>query len=111
MRESASSFGQFASERSSLSNKAKILGRNQERSFGSLFEQEYQRSQDRTPGKEVVQGMLQSEMVAETATLMRTGVKPGVQMNIVINNRAGGNAPIIAQKVAAKFLEPHQNTG
>ena len=54
--------------------------------------------------------MLQPEMVADTVSLMRSGVDQGVKMNVFINNRVGGNAPIIAQKVTAKFLEGYHNT-
>jgi hypothetical protein len=28
-----------------------------------------------------------------------------VLVNVIINNRAGGNAPLIAQMIARKFLE------
>jgi len=72
--------------------------------IGLRYEEAYAKAH---PFDRMVEGMLQPEMVAETDALMRTGVEQGVQMNIVINNRAGGNAPIIAQKVAAKFLEAH----
>lgn len=35
---------------------------------------------------------------------MRKGLKQGVKINVFINNHAGGNAPMIAQQVAKKFL-------
>ncbi len=57
------------------------------------------------PFDKLVEGMLQPEMVEETAQLMWTGVERGVRMNVLVNNRAGGNAPMIAQKVARRFLE------
>jgi len=46
-------------------------------------------------------------MVEETAQLMWTGIEQGVRMNVLVNNRAGGNAPMIAQQVARRFLEIH----
>jgi len=49
--------------------------------------------------------MLRHEMVEETASLMKTGIEDGVQMNIIINNRAGGNAPLIARHVAERFIK------
>lgn len=52
-----------------------------------------------------VDGMLQPDMVEETTVLMRSGVEQKVQMNVIINNRAGGNAPLIAQQVSRRFLE------
>jgi hypothetical protein len=44
--------------------------------------------------------MLQSEMVRETAHITRKAMEDSVETNILINNRVGGNAPMIAQKVA-----------
>ena len=44
------------------------------------------------------------EMVEETAELMWRGLKQGMKMNVLIHNRAGDNAPMIAQQVAKKFL-------
>ena len=49
--------------------------------------------------------MLQPEMILETVDLMLQAVKQGVVMNVIINNRAGGNAPLIAQMIARKFLQ------
>jgi hypothetical protein len=48
--------------------------------------------------------MLQPRMVDETAELMREGTRQNVSVNVIINNRAGGNAPRIAQLVAERFL-------
>lgn len=48
--------------------------------------------------------MMQQEMVEETAELMGKGIKQGMKMIVIINNRAGGNAPMIAQEVAKRFL-------
>ena len=48
--------------------------------------------------------MMQDEMVEETAELMWKGLKQGVKIYVIINNRAGGNAPMIAQQVAKRFL-------
>lgn len=56
------------------------------------------------PFTKVVDGMLQYEMVEETAELMWKGLQQKVTMNVIINNRAGGNAPMIAQHIAKKFL-------
>ena len=48
-------------------------------------------------------------MIEETAELIGKGLKQGVKMIVVINNRAGGNAPMIAQQVAKRFLLPEKN--
>jgi hypothetical protein len=59
------------------------------------------------PFDKMVEGMMQNEMLEETGELMRTGVKQGIRINVIINNRAGGNAPMIAQQVAKRFLGLH----
>lgn len=56
------------------------------------------------PFNKLVEGMMQYEMVEETAELILKGLKQKVNMNVIINNRAGGNAPMIAQQVVKRFL-------
>ena len=118
---------------------------------GFIFEQEYQRKEDRLPVvkmayglniffsqipkdsryhlelrtdedsyvraypfDKLVDGMMQPEMILEAVEILRTAVEKGVLANVFINNRAGGNAPMIAQEIAKKFLgkpkskTPHQ---
>jgi hypothetical protein len=36
---------------------------------------------------------------------MGAGIDQDVHMNVIINNRAGGNAPLIAQKIAERFVQ------
>jgi len=48
--------------------------------------------------------MLAPEMILETVEIMRTAIEKGLGINAIINNRAGGNAPLIAQEIAKKFL-------
>jgi len=57
----------------------------------------------------MVEGMMSPRMPEETAEIMVEAVKQDVQANVIINNRAGGNAPLIAQKVAGKYLELVKN--
>jgi hypothetical protein len=57
------------------------------------------------PFDKLVEGMLRPEMILETVDLMMEAVEQGVVMNVIINNRAGGNAPLIAKMVARKFLQ------
>ena len=56
------------------------------------------------PFDKMVEGMLQSSMLEDTAQLMRTGIEQGVQVNVIINNRSGGNAPEIARMAVERFL-------
>ena len=53
--------------------------------------------------------MMAPEMVLETVELMKTATEKGVLANLIINNRAGGNAPIIAQIIAKKFMPKNQD--
>jgi uncharacterized protein YecE (DUF72 family) len=46
------------------------------------------------PFNKLIEGMLQPEMILETVDLMEQAVNQGVLVNVIINNRAGGNAPI-----------------
>jgi uncharacterized protein YecE (DUF72 family) len=55
------------------------------------------------PFDRLVEGLLQARMVTETVSVLRAGVAQGGTMNLVINNRSGGNAPMIAQTIAEAF--------
>ena len=57
------------------------------------------------PFNKLINDMLNPQMVHETVEVMLSAINQGVRANVIINNRAGGNAPAIAQKVSAKFLE------
>jgi hypothetical protein len=58
---------------------------------------------------EMVPGILNPEMIEETAKIVNEAVKDKVQVNLIINNRAGGNAPLIAQKLADRFHSEKQH--
>jgi len=57
------------------------------------------------PFDKLINGMMSHHMVEETVGIMSTAIREGVGVNVIINNRAGGNAPLIAQKVSEKFLK------
>ena len=59
------------------------------------------------PFNKMINGMMTPQMIEETVEIMLTAIDEGVRINVVVNNRAGGNAPIIAQKISEKFLEVH----
>jgi hypothetical protein len=69
--------------------------------IGMRYENAYAKAH---PFDKLVEGMLQPEMVRETAVIMRRAITDSVETSILINNRAGGNAPIIGQKIAEQFL-------
>jgi len=56
----------------------------------------------------MVPGMLDLEMVGDTAKIVYEAVKDKVQVNLIINNRAGGNAPLIAEKIADRLHKEKQ---
>jgi hypothetical protein len=69
---------------------------------GMRYEDSYARAH---PFDRLVEGMLQRDMVEEAAQLLWTGISQGIRMNVLINNRAGGNAPMISRQVAERFVE------
>jgi hypothetical protein len=44
-------------------------------------------------------------MVEETAELMWEALDNNISINIIVNNRAGGNAPLVGQQIGLRFLE------
>jgi uncharacterized protein YecE (DUF72 family) len=56
------------------------------------------------PFEKIVEEMLQPEMLRDTVDLMRRAIEESVETSIIINNRAGGNAPLIAKRIAEHFL-------
>jgi hypothetical protein len=60
------------------------------------------------PFDKMVPCMLDSEMIEDTAKIVNEAMKDKVQVNLIINNRAGGNAPLIAEKIAARLHSEKQ---
>ncbi len=56
------------------------------------------------PFDKMVPGMMNPEMIPEAVEIMRAGIKEGLQVNVIVNNRAGGNAPLLASELAGKFV-------
>jgi uncharacterized protein YecE (DUF72 family) len=57
------------------------------------------------PFDKMVDGMLEPEMIEDTVKVVNEAIKDKIQVNLNINNRAGGNAPLIARKIAGR---PHK---
>ena len=51
----------------------------------------------------MITGMLDPEMIEDTARIVEEAMKDKIRVNLIINNRAGGNAPLIAQKIAERL--------
>ncbi len=43
-------------------------------------------------------------MILETVEIVKTAIEKGMLVNLSINNRAGGNAPLIAKLIEEKFM-------
>lgn len=56
------------------------------------------------PFDRLVPGMLDPGMVRDAAALMHEAAGRGQRLHVIVNNRAGGNAPLIARAVAREFL-------
>ena len=70
--------------------------------IGMRYEDAYAKAH---PFDKMVDGMLQPQMVQEAVGFMQEAVENGIETNILINNRSGGNAPMIAQKVAEEYFK------
>jgi phosphoheptose isomerase len=44
------------------------------------------------------------EMITQTVEIIQEALKQDKHINVIINNRSGGNAPLIAREVARQFL-------
>ena len=54
--------------------------------------------------------MLDPEMIESTAKIVNEAIQDKVQVNLIIYKRAGGNAPLIAQKISDR-LHPEKQQG
>ena len=54
---------------------------------------------------------MSGEMIEDTVKIVNEAIKDKTQVNLIINNRAGGNAPLIAQKIASIPLQGTQKDG
>ena len=68
---------------------------------GMRYEEAYTKAH---PFNSLVDGMLNPQMIKETVEIASSAVEEGSKISIVVNNRAGGNAPLIAVQVAKQFL-------
>jgi hypothetical protein len=57
------------------------------------------------PFDKMVDGMMNPEMMDEAIEIIKEGIRRRKRMNLIINNRAGGSAPKIAQQIAKRLQE------
>lgn len=75
---------------------------------GTRYEEAYARAY---PFDKLVDGMFQPSMIDDTVEIMKAGIGQGARIHVIVNNRAGGNAPLIARMLAFRFLEPAKGGG
>jgi uncharacterized protein YecE (DUF72 family) len=68
---------------------------------GMRYEEAYAKAH---PFDKLVEGMVDPRMVEDTAKLMWKAAAQKVRIDVIVNNRAGGNAPLIAQQITSRFL-------
>ena len=70
--------------------------------IGMRYEDAYVKAH---PFDHLIDGMMSPRMIDETVEIMGAGIDHQVNTNVIINNRAGGNAPLIARKIVERFSE------
>ncbi len=70
--------------------------------LGTRYEDAYAKA---FPFTGLIDGMLQPRMIEDTANLAAEGIRQGVQVNVIVNNRSGGNAPLIARQLVMSFVK------
>lgn len=74
--------------------------------IGMRYEDAYAKA---FPFDRLIEEMIQPGMIPQTARLMREAIRNEVEINIIINNRAAGNAPMLAQRIVREFVETDRN--
>jgi len=75
---------------------------------GIRYEDAYARAH---PFNALIKGMQSPGMVQDTIELINRAIGEQVRINVIVNNRAGGNAPLIVQQIANGFLAVPEITG
>jgi hypothetical protein len=75
---------------------------------GVRYEEAYSKAY---PFNSLIEGMMSPLMIEETVRIMETAIREDSKISIIVNNRAGGNAPIIAQRIMQQFLTSRAKGG
>jgi uncharacterized protein YecE (DUF72 family) len=92
---------QFMRSRGKFLNKGKTCVIRLMTPRGMRYEDAYARAY---PFNAQVDGMMNPEMIDDTVDIVRAAIKDEIRTHVIINNRSGGNAPRIAQRIAEKLL-------
>jgi uncharacterized protein YecE (DUF72 family) len=55
------------------------------------------------PFDKMADGMMNPEMIDDAVEIIQEGIQRRKRMNLIVNNRAGGNGPLIAQQIAKRL--------
>jgi len=72
---------------------------------GMRYEDAYAKAH---PFDRLVEGMATPGMIEDTVGLMEQGIEQKARMNVIVNNRAGGNAPLTARRIVSRFAVREQ---
>lgn len=61
------------------------------------------------PFDKMIEGMMSPQMIKDAVDIMNEAIHQGVRINVIINNRAGGNAPIIGNMIREEFDKKSQS--
>lgn len=75
---------------------------------GTRYEDAYAKAH---PFDRLIPGMLQPGMIQHTVDIMAAAISQGLPVHVIINNRAGGNAPLIARMIAESFRDSLRTPG
>jgi len=67
---------------------------------GMRYEDAYAKAH---PFDRLVEGMVSPRMIEDTVDLMGEAIEQKARVNVIVNNRAGGNAPLIAGQIVTRF--------
>ena len=67
---------------------------------GIRYEEAYARAH---PFDRLVEGMASPGMIEETVDLMEKAIQQKTHLNVIVNNRAAGNAPLLARQIVNRF--------
>jgi hypothetical protein len=54
-----------------------------------------------------IEGMMSPQMIDDSVEITRFAINQDIHVNITINNCVWGNAPMIAQEIAKRFMEEY----
>ncbi|MBM4339514.1 MAG: hypothetical protein FJ110_08205 [Deltaproteobacteria bacterium] len=60
------------------------------------------------PFDKMVEGMMNPEMIDDAVEIIMNGIGLNKRMRLIINNRAGGDSPLIVQEIAEELQKENR---